>query len=253
MPVQGKMMARIAQITDLHLDESHAIRYKIDARKNLVAVLSHIKQNNIDGIVVTGDLGDIASWEWLFSHLVGTGLPFEIILGNHDEIEHYANLDFFKPKIKPSGLFFTASFGLGDWIFLDSRTGEIDRDQLDWLVKVIEGRQTTENLLVFVHHPILDCDNSAMDRQVQVALQNRDQVRKILEEFKGDVIVFCGHYHNIHYRKSKNITQYLTPSCVMQLCLDSEEIQLESKEIGYRVIELDGQRMNTWHVPVEGN
>jgi Icc protein len=241
---------RIAQITDLHLDDFLAEYYKVDTRKNLVAVLSHIKQDNIAGIVVTGDLGDIASSEWLFSHLVGTGLPFEFILGNHDKIEHYSGLDFLKTKIKPSGLFFTASFGWGDWIFLDSRTGEIDQDQLKWLTAVIKERKATENLIVFVHHPILDCGNSAMDREQP--LRNRDQVRGILEEFKGEVSVFCGHYHNSDCRKSKNITQYLTWSCLMQLRLDSEEIQLENREIGYRVIELDEQGMKTWPVLVDG-
>jgi Icc protein len=182
--------------------------------------------------------------------LVGTELPFEIILGNHDKIEHYSTLDFLKPKIKPSGLFFTSSFDWGEWIFLDSRTGEIGQEQLKWLIEVTKERKDTGNLVVFVHHPVLDCGNSAMDQKM--SLRNRDQVRRILEEFKGEVIIFCGHYHNVDYRKSKNITQYLTPSCLMQLRLDSEEIQLESKEIGYRVIELDGQGMNTWHVMVDG-
>lgn len=61
--------------------------------------------------------------------------------------------------------------------------------------------------MIFVHHPILDCGNSTMDRKSP--LKNRDQVRQILENFAGEVTVFCGHYHNLHTQKAGNITQHL--------------------------------------------
>ena len=242
-------MVRIAQITDLHLDDFLADYYNVDARNNLVQVLSHVKQNNITGIVITGDLGETTSRVWLLAQLAETGLPFEFIFGNHDEIEQYTDLDILKLKLKPSGLFFTASLGEKDWVFLDSRTGEIDQAQLKWLETVIQEWKAEEDLIVFVHHPILDCGNTAMDRKN--ALKNRDQVRKILEEFKGAVRIFCGHYHNNDERQRKNITQYLTGSCLAQIRFEAEDVELENKKIFYRVIEFDETGINSWPVLVD--
>jgi len=54
-------MVRIAQITDLHLDDFLAEYYVVDTRKNLLAVLNHVRQNQVQGMVITGDMGDIKS------------------------------------------------------------------------------------------------------------------------------------------------------------------------------------------------
>jgi len=181
--------------------------------------------------------------------LLDTGLPFEIILGNHDKLENYANQAWLKSKVKPSGLFYAASMGWGDWIYLDSHTGILDPEQLQWLREQIQSRDASDNLIVFIHHPVLDCGQSAMDRMSP--LRNREQVEQILVEFKGRVNVFCGHYHNTHSQTKGNITQHLTPSTLMQIRLDKEEIELETKAIGYRVIEMDGDQVNTWVESVE--
>lgn len=100
---QGKTMARIAQITDLHLDDFLAEYYHVDARHNLSIVLDHVLQNHIDGIVVTGDFGTTESGEWLFARLASLNLPCEFILGNHDKFEDYARLASLQEKNQTLG------------------------------------------------------------------------------------------------------------------------------------------------------
>jgi len=239
-------MAQIAQITDLHLDDFLSKHYQVDTRKNFLNVLDDAQSKGIDQVVLTGDLGIPESLEWLFAQLSSRRLRFEVILGNHDTFSDFADLGSVASKKKPGGLYYTATVGGEECLFLDSSSGTVGEDQKSWLKREL-GRRSGR-VVVFVHHPVLDCGNTTMDRKYP--LTNREEVQKIFEDSGLEVVVFCGHYHNRHEQTRGRITQYLTTSLVVQLEREAEEITMESKNIGYRVIEFSPKAVATEFIPV---
>lgn len=239
-------MAQIAQITDLHLDDFLTKHYQVDSRNNLLNVLDDVQAKGIDQVVLTGDLGEPESLGWLFDQLEARRLKFLFIFGNHDKMVNFSHLALVRTKGKPDGLYYTATVGGEDAVFLDSSTGTVGADQLTWL-KTELGRRSGR-VVVFVHHPVLDCGHTTMDRKFPMT--NRDEVRRILDESGLEVVIFCGHYHNRHEQTQGRITQYLTTSLVIQLQRDAEEITMESKNIGYRVVEFTKREVKTQFVAV---
>lgn len=144
------MIKRIAHITDLHLDEQFPFDNKISARKRFDKILKSIKDNSIDKIVCTGDIGENKGVLYFFSQL--KKLNLSVALGNHDnftEISKHYNLgaDFSSKKIYRSELQNYFKF-----IYLDSSSGIIDIKQLEWLKKELIS---SNPIVIFIHHPII--------------------------------------------------------------------------------------------------
>jgi 3',5'-cyclic-AMP phosphodiesterase len=107
----------------------------------------------------------------------------------------------------------------------------------------------TEDVVIFVHHPIFDCGGTAMDRLH--FLENREEIQSILALAKCKITIFCGHYHIEHEQKAGNVNQYVTPSTLMQLKPFSKELETESEIPGYRLVELTSGAVQTETVYVK--
>ena len=165
-----------------------------------------------------------------------------LVLGNHDGIEDFRALSLTASDCRPDGLYYHRTLGGVPCLFLDSSTGVVGEVQLAWLeARLDEG---SSPVVVFVHHPLLDCGATA-DRLY--ALTNRDRVRDLLAASGREISVFCGHYH-FHggdVRAHGRITQYVTPSTLVQFQRTGEIVTLDTKSIGYRIIELTAGRIRT--------
>nr|AOR51036.1 metallophosphoesterase [uncultured bacterium pAX1] len=244
-------MKRIAQITDLHIDDFLAREFQIDARKNIESALSLAQCRGISEVILTGDLGAPESAPWLFETIKGYGFDFQVALGNHDNPADYQKFDFLKTLIKGNGFYFSKMIDDIDFecIFLDSSTEEIDEIQFEWLRHQIS--RSKDLLLVFIHHPILDCGNTIIDQLYP--LKNRDAVRHLLIESQREVFVFCGH---CHYRNSDeirdgNLHQFPTPSTFGQIKPYGEKIESDPGYIAYREIWIKDGRIQTEVVEVK--
>ncbi len=229
-------MRKIAQFTDLHLDDFLAQRAGIDARRNLENTLNLAHGRGISEVILTGDLGEPGSALWLFDMLRSRGFGFHIVLGNHDQISDFHGFEFLAPLLKSDGLYYSKKIDGFDFecLFLDSSAEEIGQSQLDWL-----GRQVSLShspLVVFVHHPVLDCGNTIADRLFP--LKNRDVVRPILNGGQRPIFLFCGHYHfrNAVERVDENLHQFLTPSIFGQIKQYGDELEPDPGYIAYREI-----------------
>jgi 3',5'-cyclic AMP phosphodiesterase CpdA len=241
-------MKKIAQITDLHLDDFLAKGTGIDARKNFESALNLARSRDISTVILTGDLGAPESSNWLFERVRAHGFDFQIMLGNHDLLADYRRFDFLKPLIKADGLYFSKTIEGFECIFLDSRAEEINKPQLNWLGRISKSH---DPLFVFIHHPILDCGNTIADRLF--TLKNRDEVKQTLVETGREVSIFCGHYHyrNALEIKESNLHQFLTPSIFGQIKPDGEEIEPDPNYyIAYREIWLADKKFQTEVVEV---
>jgi 3',5'-cyclic AMP phosphodiesterase CpdA len=242
-------MKKIAQITDLHLDDYLAVHFKIDARTNFENALTSARSRGISLAILTGDLGAPASHPWLFETLRAHGFEFFIVLGNHDQLADFQRFDFLKPWLKDDGLYFSKTLDGCECLFLDSSAAELGAAQLKWLEAQIA--RSNAPLLVFVHHPILACDGTIADRLYP--LKNREAVRRVLAGSQRQISIFCGHYHyRAAYENTEgNVRQFLTPSIFGQIKPYGENIEpANDGYLAYREIQLAGQEFPTEIVEV---
>ena len=244
-------MKKFAHITDLHVDDFLAREYRIDTRGNFESALNLARDRGISTAILTGDLGIPEIYPWLFETLMAHGMDFHIALGNHDKARDFEKFDFLKPLTRDDGLYYSKMIeGIEfECIFLDSSAQEVGGNQMKWL----QGQVTRskEPLVVFIHHPILDCGNTIMDRMYP--LGNRDDVKRVLIESGRDVTIFCGHYHYRHAPETRdeNLRQLLTPSTFGQIQPYGEEIKPEGGYIAYREAWTADDKMQTEVIEVK--
>ncbi|WP_430410396.1 metallophosphoesterase family protein [Kordia sp.] len=231
------MVKKIAHITDLHLDEQFPFEDKISARKRFDNILKSIKDNDINHIVCTGDIGENEGIPYFFDRL--KKMDLSIALGNHDnfiKISKHYNLgaDYSSKKIYRSELKNYFKF-----IYLDSSSGILDAKQLKWLNSELI---TSKPIIIFIHHPIIGL-NLKVDEIGK--LKNRKDLIKILEKVPNKIAVYCGHYHMESTLTHKNITQYITPAVAFQIEKNISNIEINTTISGYRIIQLENNKLSS--------
>ena len=156
------MSTTFAQITDLHLDDRMATNAGIDSRRNVLDILEAIEERGMKDLVLTGDVGSAGSHRWLLDAIAAHNLKALFALGNHDELADFQDLTAVSGFIKPDGLYYSLIMAEVSCIFLDSSQGQIDTEQLSWLENRLA--EAKDKVVVFTHHPVLDCGHTAMDR-----------------------------------------------------------------------------------------
>lgn len=225
---------KIAQITDLHVDDIISRTENINSICNFDTILEDIINRQIEYVVMTGDYGNYKYFDNLTDKLKKSKIKYDYILGNHDKREDFENRSDIHHSKKNNGLYFTKKIDNNLFLYLDSSQKKINIIQLDWMKKIVSEHEY-DKLIIFIHHPILNCGNTTMDNLFP--LENRDIIKEILLNIDKKVLIFCGHYHNNLVVEENNITQFLTSSAILQLATHSEKIQIESRDFGYRVID----------------
>lgn len=230
------MSKTIAYITDTHLDEPAPGKHGADAEKNWHSVLADLATRKIDLVVFGGDIGAFSAYPEFFKLLAD--YPLQVTPGNHDTS---AQVRHFFPGLphSESGFYHAFEDESLKWFFLDSSTDKISPQQLEWFEKEL---QTDKELLLFIHHPVLPVDTPV---DAKYPLENRDEIRRLLHLHSKKVTVFCGHYHTEDQTSDQNILQYVTPAVSYQIKRDTAEIEGDASYFGYRLIELDGNQIET--------
>lgn len=229
-------MAIIAHITDTHLDDPTATGQGVNTQQNLMAVLADAIAQGATEISFTGDTGRDGTYAWLMEQFAATGLPYRVILGNHDNAaETPAN-----ERLFPNPKYFSYAREGYKYIFLDSSAAEVDTEQYRWLQKELD---TDNKIIAFIHHPVLGL-GSAMDRIYP--LHGRDAINELLQQCTRPVTVFCGHYHTIDTRTVGSVTQYLTPSVAFGVKKDAPGITITTDYFGYRMISITESGIETY-------
>ena len=226
-------MKRIAHITDFHFDETFPIENGVDAHKNWKTVLADLLKRNIDQVICTGDIGDHAAIKPFLQSLASSGFTPMITLGNHDtfsEVNQFYTNNLNQGK---SELYYSFKNDSYSYIFLDSSPDEVSQAQMEWLQSELS---TNLKVLLFIHHPILDC-GTILDQRFP--LKNRTELKELLQNYSKEVYIFCGHYHMQDERTEGNIHQHITPAVSYQVAKSPDNIEISNKEFGYRVIEID--------------
>lgn len=239
---------RIVQLTDLHVGQEGENTYGVDVRQNFLQILDKAKAQRPDLLVISGDLcysdGNAVIYQWIKSHLDRTGLPYEIMSGNHDDPALLAQSFNREDLLKGQELYFSRSYGARTVLFLDTTTYEVSATQLKWLKENLEGINGTA--LIFMHHPPLPSGVPFMDSKH--GLRNMEAVQEAFFQHPHPVQVFTGHYHVEKIVQKQNLTVYITPSCFFQIGQRSAEFEVDHYRIALRTIDWqNGILMNAVH------
>ncbi|NAS32635.1 metallophosphoesterase [Flavobacteriaceae bacterium R38] len=234
------MKKRIAFITDVHLDEEYPIKQGVNARENWKLIMKDVASRGINDVVFGGDMGENSASEWFFETLKGFDL--KLILGNHDtfsEASKYYKNEF---QGEHKELYYAFEDDYFKHIFLDSSSGEISKTQFLWF----KGELNTEKkIIVFIHHPIIPVA-TLVDKKYY--LLERAKIKNELLDKGNEAYVFCGHYHMIDEIVDKNVKQIISPAASYQIIKIPDEVQVTTKNFGYRIIEVDKDQLKTYPV-----
>jgi len=236
---------RIIQITDLHIGQEGEETFGVDVRTNFLNILAEAKFLNPDYLVVTGDLcydkGDVAIYQWIKARLDKTELPYQVIGGNHDDVEMMREVFAMDHVVSKKGLYYAMKLGKQTCLFMDSSTGKHSKEQLKWLQRQVYNSEG--DLVIFTHHPPVMAGVKFMDNKY--ALQDMDQIQPLLLEYKDRIQLFCGHYHvdkSIHFQ---NLTVHITPSCYIQIQQDTDDFLPDHYQIALRIIDCTHEMIQT--------
>lgn len=237
----------IAHITDLHILDENQLNQGVDVRENFKNVLKDIiADGTIHKIVVGGDLGHDNPSEdillWIKSQLDETKIEYKIIPGNHDNSQKLAKVFGLESELEEGRLFFWDELDFGKIFYLDTSNGDLPMHQLAWVEE--ECGKSYQKFLLFMHHPPVLGNVRLMDEHH--ALENMNQVQKILRNINNIQGIFCGHYHNERTIRLYNHMVMITPSTFVQIDDESETFKISSKTIGWRKIIWDGSSLNTY-------
>lgn len=225
---------KIGQISDLHIDGDNTLVQGIDVCANFMKALKSLSMQDLDLLVLSGDLADDGkpeAYEYVARQLKSCPIPYCIIPGNHDDLE--AMQKYFDLEVHDGKCYYRYEIDGRSIFFLDSACGVVSRDQLDWLqaeIPKVEGE-----VILFMHHPPCLCDHKFMDGRYK--LQNMDEVQQVLSKFENLTHIFCGHYHSAATRKMGRQLVHAAPATQMEISSDVPGFDMKSSNPGWVKIE----------------
>ena len=228
------ILLKIGQISDIHIGEDESLVQDIDVRKNFLDALNSDSMQELDLLVLSGDLAnenaEPGAYKFIADQIKLLKCPVCIIPGNHDDIDVMAK--YFDIPIKNGKCYYRFDLQGKSIFFLDSACGEVSRGQLDWLESEIP--KVDGEVILFMHHPPCFCDHKFMD--LHYHLRNMVEVRNVLSKFKNLKHIFCGHYHCEFEVTFDDITVHVAPATQMQIAPDRPYFKLKSDKPGWQVI-----------------
>ncbi len=176
---------------------------------NLDNILSKAKSENIELLILTGDIVNFpsaASVNYVYERLKGTGIPWLFISGNHDW--HYEGMEgtpdslrntWINKSLLPlynnlNPLFYSIVIHGINFVGIDNSTGEVNEEQVEFLKDQLKKK---EPVIVISHIPykLNDPDTNSI-----TGLITRSS-NKI-------VAILAGHIHKPSYFFTGNLCQY---------------------------------------------
>lgn len=246
----------ILQITDLHLSTygdyvSATADKTFDCQRSFEAVLKQALEEDIrcDLILVTGDLVnkvDPAIYDYIFSLLTATGIPFACIAGNHDVTDEIGqDLPFDQrrlvardadPRLLNRHVIESDYWQL---LLLNSAVagqvgGEINADDINWLCQQLKC--CAKPALLAVHHHTIAMQSKWIDAHIA---QNAEQLWQRSKDFDNLRVIINGHTHQQRVQHRNGVTVYTTPSTCYQFKPFEDDFAYDiNAKPGYRWLQL---------------
>jgi len=188
-------------------------------------VLEHSRSFEPDAYFLTGDFcaNDPVQevYHLLRPMLDELGKPYYLIPGNHDDRAMMRNAFFLEGHNQEpvKGL---VQVGDRYFIFLDSSTGYVDKEQLAWLTKAL-GQYPQSDIVI--HHPPMKMGIAFMDGKYP--LSDPEGLLTILRADARHRRIFCGHYHTGRMMTHQNLSIHLCPPTSFFINPDADSFQQE--------------------------
>jgi len=229
---------KIAQITDLHIGLEGQDTYNVDVRDNFLLILGEVVFAKPDLVIITGDLcfdeGVKETYVWIKEKLDNINIPYLILPGNHDDTQMMMEVFDIDYSNAEDEIYFAKKLDKTTALFLDNSKAEHSENQKKWLKRQLH--QADKNILVFTHYPPATCNVKFMDKNY--GQKDKDEVQKLLQGYEKNVYLFCGHFHTEKSIHLDNLHIAITPSTYFQINPNSEDFEIESHRIGYRIIDV---------------
>ncbi|MCW2478558.1 metallophosphoesterase family protein [Candidatus Symbiopectobacterium sp. NZEC135] len=233
---------RVLHITDTHLfSDENSVQAKIHY-ENFINALSHFNANrnifNVDRIIVTGDIshdGGTLSYELFFKNMDRLSLPYAVLPGNHDDIEHLdAAMKAAKHAVTVEQLSSAswALFGLNS-VVPGEDYGVIRKETLYKLREDLTGT-ACENIAIFLHHHLIPVGTPLVD---VCQLMNADDLLSICHDSPVKFIG-TGHAHTLFQRKIGNILVSVSPALCSQWENGTSTVNVVNNS-GFSIISFD--------------
>ncbi|PIE47357.1 MAG: 3',5'-cyclic-nucleotide phosphodiesterase [Gammaproteobacteria bacterium] len=250
----------ILQLSDLHLSaDKKKMVNGINGYDGFNNTLRQALSKNIhcDLILLTGDLVNEINpsiYDYIFTKLTETGVPFACIAGNHDVTDVLKpQAKFEQPKLiacKPDPRLLNQHLIETDYwqiLLINSSIagkiyGNIDKATQHWLNKQLANND--KPAIIVMHHHSLPIGSKWMDKHI---LKNADDFWQTITPFKQVKAVISGHTHQQSQQTYKGVAVYTTPSTNYQYKPKQDDFAYdELMSSGYRWIKLyDNGTMST--------
>ncbi len=247
-------MARIIQITDLHvLEDPQALLKGVNVRWFLERVVDQLlaQESDCDALVITGDHTH-DELESSYSYLRDLFAPWNDRLyqvpGNHDERRILRSVFASRISGRDDDLVQFA-FEQSGWFCLGLDTH--DSGNVSGLLtqgQIAAARQQAdasgaERVAVFCHHPPVQLESEWMDA---IGLHGAEHLRSWCESDPRLQLVCCGHVHHESQHTCGHATVLTTPSTGVQFSPLGNVPNFVAGQPGYRVLELTEQGCSTF-------
>jgi Icc protein len=235
--MNGKLL-KIGQISDIHIGEDENLVQGIDVRANFRKALCSKSMEDIDILVLSGDLanedGEPGAYQFVSEQVKDLKVPVLVIPGNHDRLEVMAKYFDLEGRIHGEKCYFKYELGGHTFFFLDSACGTVSVEQLEWLKS--EAAKVEGEVFLFMHHPPCFCGHRFMDSKY--SLKNKEEVQAAFASIPNLTHIFCGHYHSHFELEMGRQKVHVAPSTQMQIDSYAPNFILKSSAPEWMTIEI---------------
>lgn len=175
----------------------------------LQRVIEHSKSFEPDAYFLTGDFCAHDPVQEMYHQLRllldGLGKPYYMVAGNHDDRGMMRNA-FFLEGHNQEAIKGVVQVKDRYFIFLDSSSGFVDDEQVNWLAKALGQYPQCD---IVIHHPPMKMGVRFMDGNYP--LRNTENLLSVLRTDGRHRRVFCGHYHTGRMMTHQNLSIHLCP------------------------------------------
>ena len=229
---------KFLQISDSHLFKNAGKQLiGVDTEASLRAVVSLAsKEENITGILATGDLsqdGSAESYQKFYDIVKPLAAPIYWIPGNHDDsgyFRHPVNFPLSSRSVIEAGNW---RILLLDSVIPGEESGHLSTSELDYIEKHA-GDDERYTLLVLHHQPI-PCGSAWLDI---MTLDNSDDFLQLIARKASIRAVLNGHIHQARQQEIAGVSFISTPSTCFQFTPGTEAFSLDTRMPGYRRLNL---------------
>lgn len=236
---------RIIQISDLHVmvDPLAEVR-DICTRARFDKVWAAVRREQPEAtlLIVTGDLTHdekLETYQTLRQQFADWIPKLRIVPGNHDDREIMRQVFADRIQVVAGRNTFVETVGGWRLIGLDSHVpgklhGELGSAQLEWLEQQLAlGPEQPVGL--FLHHPPINVNSPWMDA---IKLVDADALLSLVQRYPAVRIISCGHLHHERSEFAGALSFFITPSTGVQFRPETEKLEVDTVNPGYRVFDL---------------